>query len=1176
MFALEILGPTRLRRDGAPLALGVKKTLALLVLLSCGGPLPRARVVALLWPELDEPTGRRNLRRELARLRDAGAAEALHVDGDMLALAAAVACDAHRFHEALDAGRHEDALSHWRGLPADGLTLDDAAAFDDWLAAERVRLQGAYRRALEASATAHEAQGHYELALLRVEQLLTEDPLQEQRHRDAMRLLGALGRREAALAQFERCSRLLAQELGLSPMAETVALQATLRSSTAPAANAQSTQHDLHANAAVPRPATAALLPEQLPFVGRSAEVAAMEAAWAAGRALLIEGDAGVGKSRLAIEFAASHGPYALARCRSGDSEVPYAAFSRGLRTLMGAPATLDELPDWIRAELTRLLPELGAPPPPPLHTGAEQSRFLEACAQAWLRLAGESFDAVILDDWHHADAASRTLLGLVAQRRRESGVTGARELLVYRNELDAQAQQAMQRLRDSVDAQHVVLQALPPDAVLELVQRLSGVLHPTRFAARLGQATGGNPFFLTETLRYLAEQRLLEAAADGTWRTPFDDATQDYRELPVPASVHEAVLARVQRLPGAAARVLEAAALAAEPFVPTLLAPACALSELDTVLAIEQAVQVHLLREHESGGYAFAHDLVRQALDGALSPTRRNLVHRRLALGAEAAGAPAATVALHHEACGEAARAVGHRMAAGDAAQRVHALPEAVAHWQQALRNQPTSSQALALHLRLEKTARSLTDIEAGNTSAAALQVLAQGGLLSADERADALIAVARHCVYNHRVPDGLALLDDLPKPLSPHQQAQRMTVRVDALRRLGRLDEAVAAAREGLQLPGMQGPPRATLLGTLAQSEHTAGRHAQALELADAVVTLCGQIGDVHGVTSGEYLRGVILGDMGKLADAESALLRSVSHAARDGRVGMQRAALYGLNVLYQTQGAYERALEVTQQGWEMKPSITARDMHTMYRAAFVGAHLALGELGSAWAHSVPACEEVLAANEPPLLVYLTICTLELFGLLGESERAAALLAAISQPMVQQMPQAAAEFWLCLAQYELLAGDVAAAAQALARVPAPAEIVNQRTRCCHALGCAELAWAQSDAAGALAHLPALDAPGMNSELRLRGLAVRISAEARSATLRPDTVAAAQGLLSNRAVHAVAALHLHRALAAAQRAGVAGVPATASQDHVAHVQRLAASLASHPPQQAAFLRAAA
>ena len=72
----------------------------------------------------------------------------------------------------------------------------------------------------------------------------------------------------------------------------------------------------------------------------------------------------------------------------------------------------------------------------------------------------------------------------------------------------------------------------------LELLQRLSGAERPERFAARLGHATAGNPFFLAETLRHLAEQQLLSVGRDGLWCTPFDDATQDYRELPVPASV--------------------------------------------------------------------------------------------------------------------------------------------------------------------------------------------------------------------------------------------------------------------------------------------------------------------------------------------------------------------------------------------------------------------------------------------------------------------------------------------------------------------------------------------------------------------------------------------------------------------------------------------------------------
>lgn len=489
MWALDILGPVALRRDGVQQPLTVKKTLALLVLLCRSGALPRARVVALLWPQLDESTGRRNLRRELARLREAGVEGAVLAQGDFLALAADVASDVGDFDAALAAGRPDEALAHWRGAPADGLSLDDADAFDDWLAAERERLQAQRRRALEGSAAAHEAQGRHELALQRVEALLADDPLQEQHQRDAMRLHMACGRREAALAQFERCRQLLDRELGLQPMAETETLAAQLRRPAAPQLAVQRPSIASAPQQGARSPA--ALLPERLPFVGRHSELAWLETAWRTGHTLLIEGEGGAGKSRLATDFAAANGPYALARCRSGDAGVPYASFTRALRVLAGAAldgAALDigDARPWVRSELARLLPELGTAPPP-LRGEAERSRFIEACTAAWLALGADNFDAVILDDWHEADAASRELLAQIAQRRHEQGAHGAREVLVYRPDLDADTARVVQRLREGAGAQHLRLAPLAAGAVLELLQHLSGAERPERFAARLG-----------------------------------------------------------------------------------------------------------------------------------------------------------------------------------------------------------------------------------------------------------------------------------------------------------------------------------------------------------------------------------------------------------------------------------------------------------------------------------------------------------------------------------------------------------------------------------------------------------------------------------------------------------------------------------------------------------------
>ena len=357
----------------------------------------------------------------------------------------------------------------------------------------------------------------------------------------------------------------------------------------------------------------------------------------------------------------------------------------------------------------------------------------------------------------------------------------------------------------------------------------------------------------MAETLRHLAEQQLLSAGPDGIWRTPFDEATQDYRELPVPASVHEAVLARVQRLGAAARRVLEAAALASEPFAPALLASACALSELDTVLAIEQAVAAQLLREHEAGGYALAHDLVQQAIEASLSPERRRLVHRRLALGAEAAGAPGAVIALHHEASGDARRAVAHRLAAGDAAQRVHALPEAIAQWQQGLADGPTPSQAMALHLRLMRALLKTDQCLAGMAHAQTLRGLGESGELTSPQRAEAWIAVAGHLAIDSHEADALALLDMPPAQIDESQQAQALAVRATALRCMGQIDASDAAARAALAMPGMQGLDRAQLLDPMVLNENLAGHTQAALALSETAAALSALLGGSHGVVRG-----------------------------------------------------------------------------------------------------------------------------------------------------------------------------------------------------------------------------------------------------------------------------------------------------------------------------------
>lgn len=1128
MLALQLLGPVVLRRDGAALPLTIRKTSALLVLLALGGPTPRARVAALLWPDLEEAIGRRNLRRELARLRELGAHDAVRVDGDHLALAPALPVDTSAFQQMLQAGDATAALAQWRGPPADGLDLDDAPPFMDWLAQQRDRLQALRRQALQSAAAAAETRGETQAALALLQQLLADDPLQEQHHRAVMRLLGAGGRREAALLQYRRCCELLRDELGLAPMAETEALAAALRGQPEPSPPAP-----------VPPP-PGRLLPAALPFVGRAAEVAALEAAWHAGAAVLIEGQAGVGKTRLARDVAAAHGAFALVRCQPGDAELPYAAFARALHGLCGQPPdramlAAAGLAPWAIDELARLLPGLGAPAPA-IRSAEEQARFFDACQQAWHGLAADNFDVVLLDDWHLADAASLSLLTQVVRQRRDGGAAGAREWLLMRPEM---VPGARQRLCESLQAVPLQLHPLDDAEVLDLVRQLSGAHQPVRFAARLQRATGGNPFFIAETLRLLADTGALYLDADGRWSTPFDAATEDYRELPLPHSVRDAVLARVQRLPEAARRLLEAASLASEPLAPALLAAACALSELEATVALEQALEAMLVQERPEGGHGFTHDLARQALEASLSPQRRRLVHRRLALAAEAAGDSPAVAAQHHEAGGDLRRAAPLRMAAGDRAERLQDIPQAIEHWRRGLADDPAPAVAARLHRRLMRGLRWIDQPDAALAQLETLRALAQSGLLTPAERLDAWIDIAGWLARNAypdapaagRAQEALGLLDTVASGGTPLQQALARLYRVDALRESGQTEASRVEAHALLADVHLPHSKRADLLDALVLTEQQAGRFAEALPLLAQAEAVCRQMGDHFGTARGLYRRGQLLINLKSFDEAELALRAGLVIARRMGMARNIVAFLQGLCEVHQARGEMDALLAVAQEAWAPPLGPQTGLLAPVFRAAFVQAHSARGEWDAAIVHARAGVEAMLAMPVSIRLQVAVYLPLELFPLMGDGATPARLRSELAADLASAPDELVHAQRLHFVRAALAAGDATAARQELDAMPPVATLADAAQRLAWQVAAAATWLAEGQAAAALAALPG-DEPALGAELQARGLAVRLRAEHRlPAGVRPDALAQARHLLGRPGLHAVAAQALRRAL---------------------------------------------
>jgi DNA-binding SARP family transcriptional activator len=448
---IDVLGAPQVRLGGAPLRFPDRKAVALLAVLALDGATTRARLSTLLWDEDTDADVRRNLRRELHRLREAGFEPLLGGDGDRLALRAPVAVDALRFVAACDAGQADEALALYRAPLLAGFDLAGAAGFQTWLAERRDALAQRWARLAEAQCEAARLRGDLRGALALALALVHADALQEGACCRAMALHAELGEREAALALFEKLRRRLGRELGLRPLPSTAELAEGIRSagaaaiaaparpatSTARAASAwpdvtgaaatsaTSAASATSATSATSAPATAATaatspadpvataaprrapplligLPAQAPLVGRDALLATIEATLQARRLVVLQGPGGIGKSRLLHEVLAGCPGALLHGARSADRRVPYAALARWLRA---RPADTPALPAWARAELARLLPEFGTAPAP-LDAESGRLRLFEALGEAW-RCWFTRAPRHLFDDWQHVDDAS-------------------------------------------------------------------------------------------------------------------------------------------------------------------------------------------------------------------------------------------------------------------------------------------------------------------------------------------------------------------------------------------------------------------------------------------------------------------------------------------------------------------------------------------------------------------------------------------------------------------------------------------------------------------------------------------------------------------------------------------------------------------------------------------------
>jgi predicted ATPase/DNA-binding SARP family transcriptional activator len=659
-------------------------------------PHTRDLLAGTFWPDLPDAIARRRLSRALWEVRRSLSPHpVLLTEGDTVQLNPDLPLwlDVAAFEELVDweIGR----LVDWSHLPtlskAVELYRGDflAGYYDDWLLVERERLREVFLAALARLAEGYKGRGEYERALTYARRLAIEDSWREEAHREVMRLAYLLGRDNEALKQFEVCRQTLAEELGVEPAPETEALAAEI------AARSGLPRPPLLPSAAQPAMVPLLERPDRLPLVGRQPELAELlrqveAAAGGHGGLTLVYGEAGVGKTRLLQELAHNtqwRGVRTVwGRCYELAAPPAYQPLVEALRAGLPALRESSLQPLW-RAELLRLLPELatGEAPPPPLPPEEEQRRLLEAIARAFLALASAAPCLVLLEDAHWMDLASleslRYLLPRLANAPLRVVVTARPE------ELAGQPAAVLTGLESTRLPRRLHLGRLNQAETGELVQRTLSLKQPApRFSARLYAETEGNPFFLIETLRALMDEGLLYRDEDGTWSTPWDESTEDYAELPLPAGVAQSIERRLERLPAPLGELFGLAAVVGWGVPFDLWRLASGRAEEEVLDAGDELCARGLFLATEPD-YTFAHDQIRRVTYDRLAAPRRRFYHRRVAqaLTHLVPDEPEA-LAYHWTQAGVWGKAVDYHRQAGDRARAVYANDDAAAHYTQAL----------------------------------------------------------------------------------------------------------------------------------------------------------------------------------------------------------------------------------------------------------------------------------------------------------------------------------------------------------------------------------------------------------------------------------------------------------------------------------------------------------
>ncbi|MBV8155714.1 MAG: AAA family ATPase [Candidatus Eremiobacteraeota bacterium] len=641
------------------------------LVLHAGAPQSRSQLAFLFWPDATESNARNNLRQLLHQLREAleDAQASVRTGASWVQWAPTEQCyvDVVAFEKALadaEAARSRGDAPNYRRNLERALALCDGplvpTCYDDWIAPLRERLTRECKGAVRQLVECVEASREYVAAIPYLNHWIHHEPTDEDAYRCLMRMHALCNDRTAELRSFRACCAALRAGLDAEPSEETVRLHE--RIARGEVAAAKTGTSGLRAEAVSSR------------MIGRNDEWRVLREAWdqasaQSARLALIEGEAGIGKSRLAeelVSWASRQGvAVAAARCYAAEGRLAFAPVTDWLRSDV-LSASVQRLDDVWFAEVSRVVPELAAQRSglPQIGSG-ERARLFEGLARAIA--SAPSPLLLVIDDLQWCDLETLQWLHFFLRFDPKSALLVVGTVRSEEISRSHPVNDLRRRLREESVLTEIVLEALGQDETVELASQVANCSFDSDASARLYRETGGHPLFVVEMMRVDGGRPVAEGSNGSA----------------LPPRVHAVIAGRLAQLSPEARQVVFAAATVARACSTSLLGRIVTCGERELIVALDELWQKRVLCEQEPNVYDFTHDKLREVAYEEIGAPERRSLHRTVARALEIdevsdLGRVSGQIAAHFDRAGLAEMAIPYYIRAATAALAVYANAEA------------------------------------------------------------------------------------------------------------------------------------------------------------------------------------------------------------------------------------------------------------------------------------------------------------------------------------------------------------------------------------------------------------------------------------------------------------------------------------------------------------------